>query len=248
MSPAGPDDTAVRWHAVANVAALRDSACRRILAAAADAIQRRGRFTIVLAGGNTPQGVYRMLRDADTDWSCWQVYFGDERGSGKSSLLAVVCGTLAPVFTFEGTVSLNGQRIDARPTEQRRVGILFQDDLLFAHMTVRENLLFAVPAGPRAQRETLVKQALDDLELPGFAHADPATLSGGQRARVALMSALLAQPHTLLLDEPFSRLDTALRGRMREFVFATVRKRQIPVLLVTHDEADLEDAGQLTRL
>ena len=79
MSPAWPDDTAVRWHAVANVAALRDSACRRILDAAADAIQRRGRFTIVLAGGNTPQGVYRMLRDADTDWSCWQVYFGDER-------------------------------------------------------------------------------------------------------------------------------------------------------------------------
>ena len=169
-------------------------------------------------------------------------------GSGKSSLLAAVCGTLAPVFTFEGTVSLNGQRIDALPTEQRRVGILFQDDLLFAHMTVRENLLFAVPAGPKAQRETAVKQALDDLELPGFAHADPATLSGGQRARVALMRALLAQPHALLLDEPFSRLDAGLRGRMREFVFATVRTRQIPVLLVTHDEADVADAGQLTRL
>ena len=169
-------------------------------------------------------------------------------GSGKSSLLATVCGTLAPVFTFEGAVSLNGRRIDALPTEQRRVGILFQDDLLFAHMTVRENLLFAVPAGPKAQREAQVKQALDDLELPGFAQADPATLSGGQRARVALMRALLAQPQALLLDEPFSRLDAALRGRMREFVFATVRTRQIPVLLVTHDEADVADAGQLTRL
>ena len=169
-------------------------------------------------------------------------------GSGKSSLLAAVCGTLAPVFRFEGTVSLNGQRIDTLPTEQRRVGILFQDDLLFAHMTVRENLLFAVPAGPKAQREAVVKQALDDLELPGFAHADPATLSGGQRARIALMRALLAQPHALLLDEPFSRLDAALRGRMREFVFATVRTRQIPVLLVTHDEADVADAERLTRL
>ena len=172
-------------------------------------------------------------------------------GSGKSSLLAAVCGTLAPVFTFEGAVSLNGQRIDAMSTEQRRVGILFQDDLLFAHMTVRENLLFAVPAGPKAQREAMVKQALDDLELPGFAQADPATLSGGQRARIALMRALLAQPHALLLDEPFSRLDAALRDRMREFVFATVRTRQIPVLLVTHDEADVADvadAGHLTRL
>ena len=169
-------------------------------------------------------------------------------GSGKSSLLAAVCGTLAPVFTFEGAVSLNGRRIDALPTEQRRVGILFQDDLLFAHMTVRENLLFAVPAGPKALREAQVKQALDDLELPGFAQADPATLSGGQRARIALMRALLAQPHALLLDEPFSRLDVGLRARMREFVFATVRTRQIPVLLVTHDEADVADAGQMTRL
>ena len=158
-------------------------------------------------------------------------------GSGKSSLLAAVCGTLAPVFTFEGAVSLNGQRIDAMSTEQRRVGILFQDDLLFA-----------VSAGPKAQREAQVKQALDDLELPGFAHADPATLSGGQRARIALMRALLAQPHALLLDEPFSRLDAALRDRMREFVFDTVRTRQIPVMLVTHDEADVADAGHLSRL
>jgi putative thiamine transport system ATP-binding protein len=169
-------------------------------------------------------------------------------GSGKSSLLAAVCGTLPPVFTFEGTVMLNAVRIDALPTRQRRVGILFQDDLLFAHMTVRENLLFAVPAGPRAAREAQVTQALVDLELPGFAEDDPATLSGGQRARVALMRALLAQPHALLLDEPFSKLDTALRARVREFVFATVHARQIPVLLVTHDEADVADAGHLTQL
>ncbi len=169
-------------------------------------------------------------------------------GSGKSSLLAAVCGTLGGVFSFDGSVSLNGQRIDALPTERRRVGILFQDDLLFAHMTVRENLLFAVPAGPRAQREAVVARALSDLELPGFARADPATLSGGQRARVALMRALLAEPLALLLDEPFSRLDAALRDRMREFVFSTVRTRQIPVLLVTHDEADVADPQHLTRL
>jgi putative thiamine transport system ATP-binding protein len=171
-----------------------------------------------------------------------------DSGSGKSSLLAAVCGTLAPVFRFDGSITLDGQRIDALPTEQRRVGILFQDDLLFAHMSVRENLLFAVPPGPRAQRESVVTQALSDLELPGFGHADPATLSGGQRARVSLMRALLAQPRALLLDEPFSRLDAALRQRMREFVFAAVRVRQIPVLMVTHDQADVADAARLTRL
>jgi putative thiamine transport system ATP-binding protein len=169
-------------------------------------------------------------------------------GSGKSSLLAAVCGTLAPVFRFKGSVWLKEKRIDTLPTELRRVGILFQDDLLFAHMTVRENLLFAVPPGPRARREALVTQALSDLELPGFAHADPATLSGGQRARVALMRALLAEPLALLLDEPFSRLDTALRERMRQFVFSVVSTRQIPVLLVTHDAADVADPQRLTQL
>lgn len=79
MSPAMPNATAVRWLGVANAVALRHAAYRRILDTAADAIQRRGCFMIVLAGGNTPRGLYRMLRGSETDWSCWQVYFGDER-------------------------------------------------------------------------------------------------------------------------------------------------------------------------
>ena len=172
-------------------------------------------------------------------------------GSGKSSLLGAICGTLAPGLHFDGSISLNGQRIDHLPTEARRVGILFQEALLFAHMTVRENLLFAVPAEPRAHqamRHDKVRQGLQDLEMLAFADADPATLSGGQRARVALMRALLAEPQALLLDEPFSKLDSDLRLRLRQFVFQLVASRNLPVLLVTHDDADIADITHLTRL
>ena len=106
-------------------------------------------------------------------------------GSGKSSLLAAVCGTLGDGFVWDGQVTLDGTPVDTLPTSRRLVGILFQDDLLFAHMTVRDNLLFAVPPGTRAAREATVAHALARLELPDLANADPATLSGGQRARWA---------------------------------------------------------------
>jgi len=171
-----------------------------------------------------------------------------QSGSGKSSLLSALAGTLPEGMVFEGSVVLDGQDMTHLPTERRRIGLLFQDDLLFAHMTVHENLLFAVPAGPRAARLQAVGQALRDAELESHAQVDPATLSGGQRGRIALMRALLAQPHALLLDEPFAKLDASLRMRMREFVFATVRNRGIPGLMVTHDASDVADPAHLTHL
>jgi putative thiamine transport system ATP-binding protein len=195
----------------------------------------------------SPAGM--LLRGLQLDIAAGQVHtLMGESGSGKSSLLAAICGTLDDTMHFEGSVWLNGQRIDHWPTQARRVGILFQDDLLFAHMTVRENLLFALPKGPRASREGAVLQALRDVEMAAFVQADPATLSGGQRARVALARALLAQPQALLLDEPFSRLDAALRLRMRSLVLGMVRARGIPALLVTHDAEDVVDQAALTRI
>lgn len=195
----------------------------------------------------TPDAV--LLRDLHLQIApgCVHTLMGPS-GSGKSSLLAAVCGTLDEGMRWQGSVQLDGQTLDALPAQARRIGILFQDDLLFAHMTVRENLLFALPAGPTLSREQAVRQALQDIELGDRADADPATLSGGQRSRVALMRALLAQPRALMLDEPFSRLDASLRQRMRELVFSQVRTRRIPALLVTHDEADVADPSCLTRL
>ena len=173
-------------------------------------------------------------------------------GSGKSSLLAAVAGTLAPgsdnALVFDGSVLLNGQDISQRPTAQRGMGLLFQDALLFAHMTVSQNLLFAVPRGPQAGRLAAVQQALNDAGLPDFGERDPATLSGGQAARIALMRALLAQPRALLLDEPFSRLDAALRSPYRSWVFAQIRQRQIPAILVTHDASDVADPAMVVSL
>ncbi len=169
-------------------------------------------------------------------------------GSGKSSLLAAVCGTLAPTMQFQGAVHVMGRRVDHLPTRARRIALLYQDDLLFAHMTVRENLLFAIAAGPQAAREAQVAQALEEVELAGFAHADPATLSGGQRARAALARALLSQPQALMLDEPFAKLDVALRQRMRALVGGAVARRGISALVVTHDPADILDAQRVTHL
>ena len=169
-------------------------------------------------------------------------------GSGKSSLLAAVCGTLAPTMQFQGAVHVMGRRVDHLPTRARRIALLYQDDLLFAHMTVRENLLFAIAAGLQAAREAQVAQALEEVELAGFAHADPATLSGGQRARAALARALLSQPQALMLDEPFAKLDVALRQRMRALVGGAVARRGISALVVTHDPADILDAQRVTHL
>ncbi len=196
---------------------------------------------------SSPAGV--LLRDLRLDIPPGDVHtLMGPSGCGKSSVLATVCGTLDEGMDWQGSVHLNGQCLDALPVQARRIGILFQDDLLFAHMTVLENLLFAVPAGPAANRQAAALQALDDVELRDLAHADPARLSGGQRARAALARALLAQPHALLLDEPFSKLDAALRERMRTLVFGLVRSRGIPALLVTHDTADVADTARLTRL
>lgn len=169
-------------------------------------------------------------------------------GSGKSSILAAIAGTISEALVFKGSVSLNGKRVDELPTSQRNIGLLFQDDLLFAHMTVFENLLFAVPTGDKKTRREAVDQALQEADLVGFGDRDPATLSGGQRARVALMRALLAKPQALLLDEPFSKLDAALRERFKEFVFSHVRARNIPVLMVTHDRADVGDSHLVVEL
>lgn len=166
-------------------------------------------------------------------------------GSGKSTLLAFAAGFLEPAFRAEGRVILNGEDVTDLPAEKRGLGLLFQDALLFPHMSVGENLMFGLRASLKghAARASAVQQALADVGLADFGDRDPATLSGGQRTRIALMRTLLSEPHALLLDEPFSKLDVERRGKTRSLVFTEAVKRDLPVLLVTHDPADAEAAA-----
>jgi len=166
-------------------------------------------------------------------------------GSGKSSLLAGLAGFLDPVFCVTGAARIGGQNLLELEPEDRHVGLLFQDPLLFPHLSVGENIQFACPAHIKGKsvRRGLVEQALAHVDLAGFYDRHPDSLSGGQEARVALQRVLMAEPRALLLDEPFSKLDMKLRRQVRDVVFRAAKSVGLPVLMVTHDEADAIAAG-----
>ena len=166
-------------------------------------------------------------------------------GSGKSTLLAFIGGFLAPAFAATGIIKCGEADITALPAEDRHAGILFQDALLFPHMSVAGNIAFALPQAirGRAERQHRAIAALADVGLDGLGDRHTDTLSGGQLSRVALARVLVSAPRMLLLDEPFSKLDQALRGQMRDLVFAKARENRLPVILVTHDESDASAAG-----
>ena len=164
-------------------------------------------------------------------------------GSGKSSILAWLTGTSSPQICGSGSIWLDNACISDLPTEKRRLGLMLQQDYLFPHMSVRDNLLFGLRGGTRSERLERVQRSLQDAGLGDMAQRDPATLSGGQRARVSLLRTLLSSPCALLLDEPFSRLDAAMRSQIRSFTWASASK--LPVLLVTHDVSDVPPGARI---
>ena len=167
-------------------------------------------------------------------------------GSGKSSILNWITGTLTPAIHASGRVILGSRDITELPVEQRGLGLMLQQDYLFPHMTVGQNLKFGLRGGSKKQRNDIVNQSLISAGLDGMANRDPTTLSGGQRARVSLLRTLLSDPHALLLDDPFSRLDTHLRTQIREFTWASAS--QLPILLVTHDADDIPEHAEVVVL
>jgi len=170
-------------------------------------------------------------------------------GSGKSSLLNWLTGTLPSSFKANGEVWLNGQNIDNTPPHLRHIGVLYQDALLFSHLTVAGNIAFAMPKGNKKQRLEKIEHALEQVGLKDMGNRHPDNLSGGQQARVALLRMLLSEPKAILLDEPFSKLDTQLRVDTRELVFSQIRDHKLPAIMVTHDHSDADAAsGKLITL
>jgi len=157
-------------------------------------------------------------------------------GAGKSSVLAAIAG-LVPLES--GRVSLGDRAVDDLPPERRRIGVVFQDYVLFPHLTVRDNVAFAARMrGSRGSARALAEPWLERYGLGPLADRLPAELSGGQAQRVALARALAAEPEVLLLDEPMSALDVEVRTDMRAELATHVREFGGATVLVTHSPAD----------
>lgn len=170
-------------------------------------------------------------------------------GSGKSSLLNWMTGTLPSGLSATGEVWLHGQNISHLPAHLRHIGVLYQDALLFSHLSVAGNIAFAMPKGNKKQRFEQIADALEQVGLAGMENRHPYSLSGGQQARVALLRTLLSQPKAILLDEPFSKLDSQLRAETQQLVFRQIRQHKLPTIMVTHDHSDAEAAnGKIVRL
>jgi ABC-type molybdate transport system ATPase subunit len=172
------------------------------------------------------------------------VVFGPS-GSGKTTLLECLAGLMSP---DAGTISVDGQTLfDSTrkinlPPRERRVGYVFQELALFPHLTAAQNIAFGVRAEGE-ERNALVRDILERFHISHAASSRPDEISGGERQRVALARALVTGPRLLLLDEPFSALDDALKLEIIGDLKRWLEARGIPVLLVTHDRHEAQTLG-----
>lgn len=158
-------------------------------------------------------------------------------GSGKSTLLGIVAGLEAP---DQGDIRWDGAPLLGVPPHRRGFGLMFQDFMLFPHRDVFDNVAFGMQMArlPRPQIDARVKEVLELVGLPGFAHRDVNTLSGGEQQRVALARSLAPHPRLLMLDEPLGALDRTLRERLMVELRDILRRSQQTALYVTHDQEE----------
>jgi iron(III) transport system ATP-binding protein len=175
-------------------------------------------------------------------------------GCGKTTTLRMIAGFETP---DSGTIKLQGRDITQWPAQQRRIGLVFQDYALFPHLSVRDNVQFGLQALPRPERRLQAERWLARVGLLPMADRMPEALSGGQQQRVALARSLAAEPQLILLDEPFSNLDAALRKSTRVEVRALLKEAGTTAIIVTHDQMEalafadqigVMQAGQLLQI
>jgi len=203
---------------------------------------------------HTAQGPRRLEVELRWQQGRLLVIYGPS-GAGKTTLLRLVAGLLKPDTGFievEGETWLDTQRRFELPTRCRSIGFVFQDFALFPHLTVRQQLEYALP-DPR--NKTIVAELLSLMELEELQHRRPALLSGGQQQRVALARAIARRPRLLLLDEPLSALDDDMRNKLQDYILMAHRHYGLTTLLVSHhlpevlrlaDEAVLLEEGKIT--
>ncbi|MEN9418477.1 MAG: hypothetical protein RI988_2097 [Pseudomonadota bacterium] len=236
MTPA-PDD---RLQPLANQAA-GDAGAARVREAAWDVRLRR----------ELRHGTSRFALDVAFTSEAPRVVLYGPSGAGKTQTLRLVAGIGRP---DEGHVRVAGHTVvDCTrglwlSPQQRRMGCVFQDYALFPHLTVRQNIAFALHGGwrnpPRLGSDPHTERWLEQLALKPVAGLYPHQLSGGQRQRTALARALVHGPAALLLDEPFAALDKPLRQRLREELLELQQQLQLPMLVITHDDDDVRCLAQ----
>ncbi len=156
-------------------------------------------------------------------------------GCGKTTTLRMIAGFETP---DAGEIYLHGRKVTTLPPQKRKIGIVFQDYALFPHMQVADNIMFGMRLVPARERPDRLGKWLDLMALQGLEKRYPYQLSGGQQQRVALARTLAAEPDLLLLDEPFSNLDAALRNTTRNEMRQLIKETGVTVILVTHDQAE----------
>ena len=161
------------------------------------------------------------------------LFISGKSGLGKSTLLDLISGFHDNDLIWTGKIYLNKLDITNASIQNKRIGYMLQDYFLFPHFNVKNNLIFSLPKHTRNKKEQVLNY-LKQINMAEFSEHYPSELSGGQKARIACLRAIISNPYALLLDEPFSSLDKKTMKSFQKFLFDYVRELNIPCIIVSH--------------
>ena len=161
------------------------------------------------------------------------LFISGKSGLGKSTLLDLISGFHDDSLIWTGKIYLNKLDITNTSIQNKRIGYMLQDYFLFPHFNVKNNLIFSLPKQTRNKKEQVMNY-LEQINMVEFSNHYPSELSGGQKARIACLRAIISNPNALLLDEPFSSLDKKTMKSFQKFLFDFVKKLNIPCVIVSH--------------